>query len=83
MPGYPGETLVAPELPEAEQRQRFPVLPMLAPIVLGGVLFAVTRNAATLALVALSPVMLVANVVESRWSASRGGRGRWASCAAS
>ena len=74
-PGYPGETLVTPELPEAEQPQRFPVLPMLAPIVLGGVLFAVTRNAATLALVALSPVMMVANVVESRWSVSRGGRG--------
>ncbi len=72
---YAGQTLDCPELPEAERSQRFPVLPMIAPILLGGVLYAITRNVASLVFVALSPMMMIANVVEGRWAAARGTRG--------
>ena len=75
---YAGQTLDSPELPEAERSQRFPVLPMLAPFLLGGVLYAITRNVASLVFVALSPMMMVANVVEGRWAAARGTSGSMA-----
>ena len=75
---YAGQALETPELPEAERPPRFQLLPLLAPFMLGGVLFAVTRNPETLIFVALSPLMMVANVVESRMNASRGARGSMA-----
>ena len=76
--GYAGETLDGPELPEAEHHQRFPVLPMLAPFLLGGILYAITRNVASLVFVALSPMMMLANLFEGRWAAARGSRGSMA-----
>ena len=75
---YPGEKLACPELPEAQHHQRFPVLSMLAPFALGGVLYAVTRSVASLVFVALSPMMLLANLLEGRWAAARGNRGSMA-----
>ena len=75
---YAGQELETPELPEAERPPRFQLLPMLAPLVLGGVLFAVTRTPAMLLFVALSPLMMVANVVEGRMNASRGTKGSMA-----
>jgi len=75
---YAGQTLECPELPETEHRQRFSLLPMLAPVVMGGVLFAITRNVASLAFIALSPMMMLANLLESRWAAARGTRGSMA-----
>ena len=71
---YAGQTLDCPDLPETEHTARFPVLPMLAPFVIGGVLYAVTRNALSLIFVALSPMMMLANLVESRWAAVSGSR---------
>ena len=41
---YAGQALETPELPESEHTQRFPLLPMLAPFAIGGVLYAVTRE---------------------------------------
>ncbi len=72
---YVGQVLDTPELPEAEHRQRFPVLSMLAPFLLGGVLYAITRSVASLIFVALSPMMMLANLLEGRWAAARGSRG--------
>jgi len=69
---YAGQLLDCPELPEAEHSQRFPVLSMIAPFALGGVLYAVTRNVASLIFVALSPMMMLANLFEGRWAAARG-----------
>jgi S-DNA-T family DNA segregation ATPase FtsK/SpoIIIE len=75
---YAGQSLETPELPEAEHAPRFQLLPLLAPVLLGGVLFAVTRYAASLIFVAVSPLMMVANVVEARMNASRGTKGSMA-----
>jgi S-DNA-T family DNA segregation ATPase FtsK/SpoIIIE len=76
--GYGGESLEAPELPEAEHAPRFPILPMFAPFLIGGLLFAFTRNAASLLFVALSPMMMLTNLVESRMAAARGSKGSMA-----
>jgi S-DNA-T family DNA segregation ATPase FtsK/SpoIIIE len=75
---YAGQALETPEPPETERPPRFQLLPLLAPFVLGGVLFAVTRRAETLIFVALSPLMMVANMVEGRMNASRGTKGSMA-----
>jgi S-DNA-T family DNA segregation ATPase FtsK/SpoIIIE len=72
---YAGQALETPELPETERPPCFQVLPLLAPFVLGGVLFAVTKSAETLIFIALSPLMMVANVVEGRMNTSRGTKG--------
>jgi DNA segregation ATPase FtsK/SpoIIIE, S-DNA-T family len=72
---YAGQSFETPELPETERPPRFQLLPLLAPFVLGGVLFAVTKSAETLIFIALSPLMMVANVVEGRMNASRGTKG--------
>ena len=72
---YAGQALETPELPETERPPRFQLLPLLAPFVLGGVLFAVTKTAVMLIFVALSPLMMVANVIEGRMNASRGTKG--------
>jgi S-DNA-T family DNA segregation ATPase FtsK/SpoIIIE len=72
---YAGQELETPELPEAERPPRFQLLPLLAPVLLGGVLFAVTKSPASLIFIALSPMMMVANVIEGRMSTSRGAKG--------
>jgi len=71
---YAGETLAGPELPEAQHHQRFPVVSMIVPFLLGGVLCAIARSIAYLAFVALSPMMMLANLFEGRWAATRGSR---------
>jgi S-DNA-T family DNA segregation ATPase FtsK/SpoIIIE len=76
---YAGQVLEAPELPDAEQRARFPLLSMLVPIMAGVVLYyAAGRNPASLLLVGLSPMMMISNVIEARMNASRGARGSMA-----
>ena len=76
---YAGQVLEAPELPESERGQRFPVLAMLVPLLGGVVLFlALRENPAYLAIIALSPMMMASNVLESRWAAARGAKGSMA-----
>ena len=72
---YAGQALETPELPETERPPRFQLLPLLAPLLLGGVLYKFTHSALTLAFVALSPLMMVANVIEGRMNTSRGTKG--------
>ncbi len=72
VPRYPERDVEAPVPPAPERPQRFPWLAALAPAALGLALFAVTRTPLTLALVALSPVLLVA----SWWDRRAGERAR-------
>lgn len=65
-PQYEGVELVAPEPPQRPQAQRFPIIPALAPILMGAIMFAVTRNALSMLFVALSPVMVIGSYLETR-----------------
>ena len=59
------------DAPPAEaQRARLPLAASLAPVLMGGVLFLVTRNATMLVFIALMPLMAVGSFVEDR----RGGK---------
>lgn len=70
-PTYVGEELAAPEPPQPQQPQRFPVISMLAPLFMGAVLLAVTGSVYSIMFVALSPVMLAGNYFEQKRSARR------------
>ncbi len=71
---YEGVRLVAPEPPEAPKAQRFPVLPLFAPLMLGLVLYITTHSVASLVFVAMSPLLVVANAVEGRLSGRKAHR---------
>ncbi len=63
---YSGAELTAPEPPKAPPRTRFPIIALLAPVLLGAVMFAVTKQAVTLLFIAFSPVMMLGNFAEGR-----------------
>ncbi|WP_448060541.1 FtsK/SpoIIIE domain-containing protein [Cellulomonas hominis] len=56
---YPERTVTAPQPPDPEKPGRFPVLAMVAPLAMGTLMFAMTRNPLTLAFVGLSPLLMV------------------------
>ncbi len=59
-----------PDLPSAPARTPFPWLALLAPLVMGAIMFATTRSAMSLLFVAMSPVLMLAgyvgNVIDGR-----------------
>lgn len=65
---YTGARFEAPEPPERARAQRFPFIPMLAPLLLGGLLYLITRSLTSIVFVALSPIMLIGSAVEGRIS---------------
>ena len=68
MTPFHGENFQAPEPPERSRPQRFPVVGLLAPLLMGAVLYFVTGNVNSLIFIALSPLMLIGNNVEQRFS---------------
>lgn len=68
----PADTeLALPEIPEPPSSARFPWLALIAPIVLGAVMFWFTQSPMTLMFVALSPVLMLGNYISQRIDGSR------------
>lgn len=65
-PEHEGEKFSPPSAPPPVRSARFPMIPLVAPVLMGGVMFAVTRNPTSMVFVALSPLMMVGSFVESR-----------------
>ncbi len=57
-----------PEVPRPPNPPRFPWLAMIAPLIMGVGLFAMTRSPLSLVFVALSPVIMLGNYIEQRRS---------------
>lgn len=70
-PRYPGAELTAPEPPQPPQPQRFPISMLIMPILMGGVLYLVTKNLASIAFVAMSPLMMIGSYYENRIGARK------------
>ena len=68
------DEVVAPRVPAAAKPSRLPVIAALAPFLLGAVMFTLTRRVESLIFIALSPIMLIGNAVESRVSNRRGSK---------
>lgn len=60
-PVYKGVKIEAPDVPQPEKPHPFPVLAMLAPLLMGVVMFAFTRSMLSVVFVGLSPIMMVGN----------------------
>jgi S-DNA-T family DNA segregation ATPase FtsK/SpoIIIE len=65
-PKYHGIELVAPEPPQRPQPQRFPIITLIAPLLMGAVMWAITHSALSIMFMALSPVMMVGSYFENK-----------------
>ncbi|MDO5498059.1 MAG: FtsK/SpoIIIE domain-containing protein [Propionibacteriaceae bacterium] len=61
-----GEKIKLPAVPTRPETGRFPWLAIILPVLIGAILFAVTRQLFTVLFVALSPLLLVGNWVSQR-----------------
>ncbi len=65
-PQYSGTKLKAPEPPERPEKQRLPWLALIAPLLMGGVIFAVApTNPMSVIFIALSPLLMVGSFVDT------------------
>ncbi|HOZ58033.1 MAG TPA: FtsK/SpoIIIE domain-containing protein [Nakamurella multipartita] len=65
-PTFPGERFVAPDPPEKPHWQRFPLIAMIAPLVMGVVLFVFTRSALSILFIGLSPLFMIGTWIDNR-----------------
>jgi len=70
-PKYQGIELIAPEPPQRPQPQRFPLITMIAPLLMGAVMYAITKSALSIIFIALSPIMMVGSYFEGRSAGKR------------
>ena len=63
---YEGLVREGPEPPQRPDTQRIPFIPLIAPVFMGLIMFAVTRQLVTVLFVAMSPIMMLGNVLETR-----------------
>jgi DNA segregation ATPase FtsK/SpoIIIE, S-DNA-T family len=70
-PRFEGREFEAPELPDRQPPQRFPMVMMLMPILLAAILYVTTRQLGSIIFVALSPMMMLGNYFEQRRTARR------------
>ena len=68
---FEGNEMTAPEPPAPSHTQRFPIIPLFAPLILGVVIYFSTHNISSLLFVALSPIMMIGNVAEGRLAGKR------------
>ena len=71
VPLFPGVTIPVPSPPRLIPPQRFPYLAIIAPLLMGAVLFAVTHQLLGVIMMALSPVLAVGAWLDGTWVASR------------
>ncbi len=70
-PRYPGVELVAPEPPDRPEPRRFPWITIVAPILMGAIMYSITRNILSILFVGLSPIMIIGAFFEARRSSKK------------
>jgi len=65
-PRHDGLELTAPEAPTEDERPAFPLLGMLAPLLVGGAMFVLTHNPTSLVFVVMTPLMLAGGFVTQK-----------------
>jgi len=70
-PKYPGVELVAPEPPKPPEPRRFPWITIIAPLLMGAILYIVTKNILSILFIGLSPIMIVGAFFENRYSMAK------------
>lgn len=70
-PRFDGKSFVVPEPPSTPRGQRFPILPLFAPLLMGAALYLATKSTTSLIFMAMSPMMMVGNVLEGQLAGKR------------
>ncbi|HWU58269.1 MAG TPA: FtsK/SpoIIIE domain-containing protein [Microbacteriaceae bacterium] len=60
---YPGREFASPDVPTETEPQVFPWIMVVAPVLMGGLMFALTKNPLSLAFVAMAPMMMMGNYI--------------------
>ncbi len=68
---YEGRTFSLPDPPTSQRGQRFPIIPLFAPLLMGAALYLTTRSPTSLIFMAMSPVMMGGNVLEGQLAGKR------------
>ncbi|MDO9396393.1 MAG: FtsK/SpoIIIE domain-containing protein [Herbiconiux sp.] len=63
---YPGEKFPAPAPPKQPQPLRFPLVALIAPLLMGPILFIATGSALSLIFIALSPILMIGTWVDHK-----------------
>ncbi len=63
-----------PQAPSQSEAQRFPVLALIAPLVMGAALYFTTKSLLSLLFVGLSPLLMIANYADQRLAGRRAHR---------
>jgi S-DNA-T family DNA segregation ATPase FtsK/SpoIIIE len=63
---YEGRSFTLPDVPSAPRVQRFPIIPLFAPLLMGSALYITTKSTTSLVFMAMSPLMMGGNVVEGQ-----------------
>lgn len=70
-PRFPLTKRELPTPPQPSQPNRIPMLAMLAPMMMGGVMFAITRSPMSLMMVAFTPLMMIGSWLDNLTSGRR------------
>jgi DNA segregation ATPase FtsK/SpoIIIE, S-DNA-T family len=65
---YQGRTFSAPKPPGKRVPAKLPWVAMVAPLLMGAVMYAMTQNLLSIIFVALSPVMAIGTYMDRRWT---------------
>ncbi|WP_243062363.1 FtsK/SpoIIIE domain-containing protein [Humibacter sp. RRB41] len=63
---YAGQEFGAPAVPAKKEPPPFPLLAMIAPLLMGGVMFAISGQATSLLFVLMSPLMMIGNAMTAK-----------------
>lgn len=70
-PRYEGRHFTLPDVPTLQRGQRFPIIPLFAPLLMGSALYLTTRSVTSLIFMAMSPLMMLGNVMEGQLAGKR------------
>lgn len=70
-PRYTGQAFRLPEPPSKTKGQRFPIIPLFAPLLMGAALYETTRSPTSLIFMGMSPLMMLGNVLEGQLAGKR------------
>lgn len=68
---YDGRSFVLPDVPSTPNSQRFPIIPLFAPLLMGSALYLTTKSTTSLIFMAMSPLMMAGNVTEGTLAGKR------------
>ncbi|WP_394942339.1 FtsK/SpoIIIE domain-containing protein [Psychromicrobium sp. YIM B11713] len=71
VPRFEPDEQAIPEGPQRPQPARFPLVMLLAPVLMGGVMFAVTQSLFSLIFIFMMPLMLIASYVDQKMNAKK------------